>query len=162
MELETDCCLLDIPFTCCRTCHGSYPASPIIWSANVARKLLHSYASDQRTNESISVQTLPFLRILIAACAHCPVMSNSILVNRLVRAVIPYLTKSILSQSETKNAETADVDGSSKRKGKKRTRGYEGDEVLKNNPRVLLDSRDEERVVMLSIEGSESPSLSPF
>ena len=79
--------------------------------------------------------------------------------NRLVRAVIPSLTKSILPRSETNNAEATDITGSSNRKGKKRARGYEGDEVLKSNPRVLLDSRDEERVVMLSIEGSESRSL---
>ena len=81
--------------------------------------------------------------------------------DRLVRAVIPYLTKSILSQSETKNSGATDVDESCRRKGKKRTRGYEGDEVLKSNPRVLFDSRDEERVVILSIEGSESRLLSP-
>lgn len=87
-------------------------------------------------------------------------MSNSILVDRLVRAVIPSLTKSILPRPEMNNAEATDVNGSSKRKGKKRIRGYEGDEVLKSNPRVLLDSRDEEQVVMLSIEGSGSRSLS--
>ena len=88
-------------------------------------------------------------------------MSNSILVDRLVRAVIPHLTKSILSHSETKNSGATDVNGSFKRKGEERTRKYEGDEVLKSNHRALLDSRDEERAVIISIEGSESRSLSP-
>ena len=54
-------------------------------------------------DESIKVQTLPFLRIPVAACAHCHVMSNSILVDRLVRAVIPYITESILPRPETNN-----------------------------------------------------------
>jgi hypothetical protein len=60
----------------------------------------------------------------------------------------------MLPQSETKNFRATDVSGSSKRKGKKRARGYEGDEVFKTNPGVLFDSPFEERVVMLSIEGS--------
>jgi hypothetical protein len=80
-------------------------------------------------------------------------MSNPLLANRLVRAVIPYLTKPILPQSETKTAEQSDVGGSSKRKGKKRARGYEGDEVFKTNPGVLFGSPHDERIVMLSIEG---------
>jgi len=84
-------------------------------------------------------------------------MSNAILANRLVRAVIPYLTRSILPQSETGKVETTDVGGSSKRKGKKRTRGYEGDEVLKSNPEVLFHSPHQERVATLSIEGRCSP-----
>ena len=131
---------------------------PIIWSANVARTFLRPCISNLQTYRSISIQTFPFLRIIIAACAHSRVMSNTILASRLVRAVIPYLTKRIMPQSETKNAEATEGDGSSKRKGKKRARGYEGDEVFKTNPVVLLGSPDEERVVMLSIEGFRSPS----
>jgi len=80
-------------------------------------------------------------------------MSNPILANRLIRAVVPYLSKSILPQSETKNVGVTDLGGSSKRKGKKRARGYEGDEVFKTTPGVLFGSPHEEMVVMLSVEG---------
>ena len=83
-------------------------------------------------------------------------MSNPILANRLVRAVIPYLAKSISSQSEAKNAETTDAGGSSQWKGKKRARGYESDEVFKTAPGVLFGTPREERVVILSVEGKES------
>ena len=83
-------------------------------------------------------------------------MSNPILANRLVRAVIPYLVKSISSQSEAKNAETTDAGGSSQWKGKKRVRGYEGDEVFKTAPGVLFGTPREERVVILSVEGRAS------
>jgi len=86
-------------------------------------------------------------------------MSNTILANRLVRAVIPYLARSILPQSGTKDAEAAGVASSSKSKGKKRARGYEGDEVLKTSPGVLLGSPHEERVMMLSVEGKRRPPL---
>lgn len=51
------------------------------------------------------------------------------------------------------NIGATDVNGLSKMRGKKRTQGYEGDEVLKSNPRVLVDSWDEGWVAMLSIEG---------
>lgn len=140
--------------TYCRTCHRSYRVSPTTWSANAARTFLRSRVSNQRTDRSTSVQTLPFLRILVAAYTHSRAMSNAILVNRLVRAVIPYLTKSVLPQLETKNVKATDVGGSSKRKGKKRAQMYEGDEVFKTNPGVLFDSPHEEQVVMLSIEGN--------
>ena len=143
--------------TCCRTCHGSYPALLITWSANVARMFLRSCVSNHRIYRSTSAQTLPFLRILVAACAHSRTMSNAILANRLVRAVVPYLSKSILPQQETKDTGVTDVSGSSKRKGKKRARGYEGDEVFKTNPGVLFGSPYEERAVMLSIEGMDIP-----
>ena len=83
-------------------------------------------------------------------------MSNPLLANRLVRAIIPYLTKPILPQLETKAAGAGDVNGSSKRKGKKRARGYEGDEVFKTSPDVLFGSPREERIMMLSVEGQSS------
>jgi len=144
----------------CRTHHGSYHALPTTWSANVARVYLCPNPSEEPADRSISLHALPFLRILVAACAHSRAMSNAILANRLVRAVIPYLTKSILPQSETKSAEATDASGPSRWKGKKRARGYEGDEIFKTNPGVLLGSPGEERVVMLSIEGESAP-LSP-
>ena len=84
-------------------------------------------------------------------------MSNSIPGDRPTCAVIPYLTESNLPRSETNNAEGTDVRRPSKGKGGKRTRGFKGGEVLKSNPRVL----DGERVVMVSIKGSEGRSLFP-
>ena len=144
---------LDIFPIHCRTCLGSCRGLLIIWSASIARTCLRARTSEELTDRSTRLHTLPFLKILVAACVHSRAMSNTLLANRLVRAVIPYLTKSILPQSETKNSETSDVGGSSKRKGKRRARGYEGDEVLKTNPGVLFGSLHEERVVALSIEG---------
>ena len=73
-----------MPFTCSRRCPGSYPMSFVIWSPSVACKLLKSYLSNRRTDESIRAQTLPLLGILVAACAGCCVMSNSILVDGLL------------------------------------------------------------------------------
>ena len=112
---------------------------------------------EEPTDQSIRSHTLPFLRVLVAACANSRIMSDSLLANRLVRAVIPYLTKPLLPQLEAKAAEPTDAGGSSKRKGKKRARGYEGDEVFKTNPDILFGSPHEERVVMLSIEGQYYP-----
>ena len=81
-------------------------------------------------------------------------MSNTFLANRLIRSVIPYLTKPTLPQLAT---EAVDISGSSKRRGKKRARGYEGDEVFKTSPDVLFGSPHEEQVVMFSVEGRASP-----
>src|SRR5258708_179703 len=98
------------------------------------------------THSTTRLHALPFLRILVAACGRSRLVPNTILANRLVRAVIPYLTKPILPHLETKAVEETGVGGSSKRKGKKRARGYEGDEVLKTSPVVLFDSPHEERI----------------
>ena len=83
-------------------------------------------------------------------------MSNTILANRLVRAVIPYLTKQILQRLETKNVWTTDIDCSFKRKRKKKARGNEGDED--SNPVVLPGSPHEERAATPPFEGYHSPS----
>ena len=105
------------------------------------------------THRTTRLHALSFLRIIVAACRRSRVVPNTILANRLVRAVIPYLTKPILPRLETKGVEGAGTGGSSKRKGKKRARGYEGDEALKTSPAVLFDSPHEERTMMLSVEG---------
>jgi hypothetical protein len=110
------------------------------------------------TNRMLRLHALPFLRILIATSSHSRVMSNPFLANRLIRAVIPYLTKSVLPPPGTKAGELTGISNSSKRKGKKRARGYEGDEVFKTSPGVLFASPHEERVAMLSVEG-RYPSL---
>jgi len=151
-----------MPSSYCPTCRRFYRVSLITWSANVARVFSSPCMLNHPTDRSISVQTLPFLRILIAACSHSRAMSNAILANRLIRAVIPCLTRSILPQSDTKSAEATEGNGSSKRKGKKRARGYEGDEVFKTSPGVLLGSPLEERVVMLSVEGDGVPMISLY
>ena len=123
------------------------------WNANADRTYLCPCALREPADRDDSSRTLPFLTVLVAACAHSRAMSNAILTNRLIRAVIPYLTESILPQSKTRNAEATDAGGSSQWKGKKRARGYEGDEVFKTNPSALLGSPHEERLVMLSVEG---------
>ena len=153
LGLQADGHPLDMLLIYCRMHHGSYHVLLTTWSANVARAYLCPNMLEGLTDRSTSLHALPFLRILVAACTHSRAMSNTILANRLVRAVIPYLTRSILPQAETKNTETVDTSGSSRWKGKKRARGYEGDEVFKTNPGVFLGSPHEERVVMLSIEG---------
>ena len=137
----------------CRTCHRCCRVLPTTWSGNATRTYLCLCMSGGLTDQNISLHALPFLRILVAAYTHSRAMSNTILANRLVRAVIPCLTKSMLPQSETKNSETTDAGGSSQWKGKKRARRYEGDEVFKTNPGVLLGSPHEERAAILSIEG---------
>ena len=156
---QTEGCRIDILFICCRICHIFCRVLLTTWNANVARMYLYPCRLEGPADWNISLHTLPFLRVLVAACAQSRAMSNAILANRLARAVIPYLTKPILPQSEAKNAETADVGGSSQRKGKKRARGYEGDEVFKTNPGVLFGSPHEERVAILSIEGGCSSLL---
>ena len=146
-------------FIYCRACHRFCHVLLTTWSVNVASTYMRPCTSEESTDRSVSLHTLPFLRILVAACAHSRAMSNTILANRLVRAVIPCLSKPILPQSETKNPETTDADGSSRWKGKKRARGYEGDDVFKTNPGALFGSPHEERAVMLSIEGGRSSSV---
>jgi hypothetical protein len=76
---------------------------------------LRSYVPNQRIDRSTSAQTLPFLRVLVAVCAHPRVMTDAILVDRLVRAVVPYLSKLMLPQPEAMGTGAAGISGSKRK-----------------------------------------------
>ena len=123
------------------------------WSRSLGTVFAFLCRIGELIEASGSAQTLPFLKVLVAACAHSRVLSNTTLANRLVRTAVPYLSKSILPRSETENVGAKDVGGSFKRKRKKRARGYEGDGVFNRKHHDPFLVRRAEKKTRVSFEG---------
>lgn len=104
-------------------------------------------------------QRLMFLRTINTILTHCPRFPDAIILGRLARAILPSCT-SILSRK----AETSPQDGagasSKSRKGKKRARGYEGDEVFKVGKTSLYATPEEGQSTLMAVSGkSQTPCL---
>lgn len=93
-----------------------------------------------------------FLRALSFILSECP-LGDSLLASRLARAVLPSLTSLLDAQSDVQREENTSINTSKGRKGKKRARGYEGDELFKTTKEVMLPTKEAEDVVLLALEG---------
>ncbi|KAF7798339.1 hypothetical protein EIP86_009560 [Pleurotus ostreatoroseus] len=93
---------------------------------------------------------------------------DPVLASRVSRAVLPALTTLLGTQSDAQREDNNSVahSGTSK-KGKKRARGYEGDEVFKIAKEVILPTHESGKAVIVSLEivrllmsqGSMTPSV---
>lgn len=88
-----------------------------------------------------------FLHAVSALLDHCPALSDPVLPSRLTRAVLPSLTILLASQSQTHREDDVNGSAAKSRKGKKRARGYEGDEVFKTREVVCPSKEDGETVI---------------
>lgn len=109
-------------------------------------------------------ERLPFLEATQALLTHTHLTHSITLPNRLAKALIPSLgvvlaTKSDLQRSE--GGEFATLNGNKNRKGKKRAREYEGDEVFNTGKKVVCSSGLDEEVLIVALEGrlTYTPSL---
>lgn len=81
-------------------------------------------------------------------------ISSELLLSRLVRVVLPSIAAILPSQSYQAqlNDNEPPANGVSK-KGKKRARGYEGDEILKVGSDFVCPTADERSAVIAALEG---------
>src|SRR5882757_5175492 len=100
-----------------------------------------------------SVPKLPLLGIIPILLTRCCPLANPIILNRLTKAVLPFLTSLLSSESGVRLQEEQNGTGTSRKKGKKRARGYEGDEVFKATRDVVCPSDEEEDVVITAVHG---------
>ena len=110
----------------------------------------HGYYSSRR---------LPFLRSATAILKHCVIPYDPLLPSRLARAVIPSLVELLDSQSDVqreldKSATSATGKG---RKGKKRARNYEGDEVFKVSRAIICPTKEDGDAVIAALNGMPWP-----
>ncbi|KIJ56927.1 hypothetical protein M422DRAFT_23065 [Sphaerobolus stellatus SS14] len=92
------------------------------------------------------LQCLPFL------LAYTYDLHSTIPPTRLAKAILPQLTMLLSHKSDvTQQKEEASAVTSSK-KGKKRARGYEGDEIFKVGPTVLCPTPEDRQVVLVSLD----------
>ncbi|KDQ64330.1 hypothetical protein JAAARDRAFT_27954, partial [Jaapia argillacea MUCL 33604] len=110
-----------------------------------------------------SSQRLPFLEVIPVLLTHCHPPHDSFLMNRLVKAILPSLTPILSTQWDSQVDSTSTV-GRTK-KGKKRARGYEGDEVFKVSREVICKTSVDGEVILAAITaitiGLRNPHLSP-
>ncbi|KAH9938362.1 uncharacterized protein B0H18DRAFT_12189 [Fomitopsis serialis] len=97
-------------------------------------------------------ERLAFLKATYALLAACPHLHDTITASRLARAIAPALT--ILLATKTQGQQDAGTNASrtKNRKGKKRARGYEGDEVFNVAADVICTSKTDGDVLLASID----------
>jgi hypothetical protein len=102
-----------------------------------------------------SSERLSFLNAVQAVLSHCQPHHSSVLTTRLAKAILPSLTVVLATQSEVQR--TDDLAGSSSagknKKGKKRARGYEGDEVFKATREIICSTREDSEVLLAALNG---------
>jgi len=93
---------------------------------------------------------LLFLEAIQAVLTHSHCPHSPILPSRLAKAILPSLTVVLVTQSEARRADDANT-GKNK-KGKKRARGYEGDEVFKVSREVVCAIKEDGEVLMAALD----------
>ncbi|PBL02302.1 hypothetical protein ARMGADRAFT_1042114 [Armillaria gallica] len=109
-------------------------------------------------------QRLPFLKALHSILVHCLPLHSEVSCNRLTKAVLSSITTILPSQSDfDQSTDTVQI-GRSK-KGKKRARAYEGDELLKVSRNILFPLSDDGKAVLVACDVLaillRNPGLSP-
>ncbi|TCD69857.1 hypothetical protein EIP91_005934 [Steccherinum ochraceum] len=94
---------------------------------------------------------LNFLRTTHTLLSKCGLLHDSLLPSRLARAVLPSVTIILAPKSEVQGEVDAASGSTKGRKGKKRARGYEGDEVFKMTRSVICPSDEEGQVVLSAL-----------
>jgi hypothetical protein len=85
--------------------------------------------------------------------------ANNIIPNRLIKAVLPSLTSLLSSESDVKGQ---DDTGTGRKKGKKRARNYEGDEVFKVAREVICPRDEDGDIVLAAVDGLRCDSVLIF
>ncbi|KAK0498557.1 rRNA processing/ribosome biogenesis-domain-containing protein [Armillaria luteobubalina] len=109
-------------------------------------------------------QRLPFLKALHSILVHCLPLHSEVSCNRLTKAVLSSITAILPSQSDFDQSTDTAQTGRSK-KGKKRARAYEGDELLKVSRNILFPLSDDSKAVLVACDVLaillRNPGLSP-
>ncbi|KAJ7228479.1 rRNA processing/ribosome biogenesis-domain-containing protein, partial [Mycena pura] len=89
-------------------------------------------------------ERLPFLNTLQVVLTNCHPLHSTLIVNRLARAVLPSV--SLVLAKQARDTET-DVSNRHK-KSRKRTRGFEGDEIFKISREVVCPTVDDGKLLL--------------
>lgn len=101
-----------------------------------------------------SSQRLFLLTTLQTLLIHCHPLDSLLIPTRLAKAVLPSLSVILATPTESEDTRsTAAAASSRSKKGKKRARGYEGDEVFKLSRSVICPSLDDGKVIIAAFEG---------
>ncbi|KAF7288291.1 RIX1 domain-containing protein [Mycena chlorophos] len=98
----------------------------------------------QLEQESISATRLPFLEALRTSLSHGHALYSTMIANRLAKAVLPIA--SVLIDRRT-DARPAEIETGKSKKGKKRARDFEGDEVFRTGHEVVCPTTDDSQAL---------------
>jgi hypothetical protein len=102
---------------------------------------------------AFSSQRLFFLMTIQEILTYCQPLDSPLAPTRLAKAVLPLITVILSSPSDSQHFESISVKSSKGKKGRKRARDYEGDEVFKLSREVICPTIDEGEVLLTAIEG---------
>ncbi|KAI0775967.1 rRNA processing/ribosome biogenesis-domain-containing protein [Trametes elegans] len=115
-----------------------------------------SYMAYRIEQSQSAMHTVRFLRTTLSLLGDGCRLHDNTLSSRLARAVMPLLTVILSKRSQT------DVEGDQggalgrNKKGKKRARGYEGDEVFKVGREIVCPTPEEGEILLLAVDVLEA------
>lgn len=112
-------------------------------------------ADHARLTFSFSPSRLSFLSTLRDLLSECS-LGDVLLGSRVARAVLPDLTCLLATQADVRDDGNAQITSNKSKKGKKRARGYEGDEVFKISREVICSTHEAGETILAALEG-EAP-----
>ena len=102
---------------------------------------------------ALSSQRLFFLTTIQEILTYCQPLDSPLVSTRLAKAVLPSITVILSSPSDSQHFENTSVRSSKGKKGRKRARDYEGDEVFKLSREVICPNIDEGKVLLTAFQG---------
>ncbi len=105
------------------------------------------------------VHTLHLLRTVSMLLADGSQLHDNVIASRLARATMPLLAIILSKRSQSKEEQEQGATQGRSKKGKKRGRGYEGDEVFKVGRDVVCLTASDGDVLLASVDGVCSATL---
>ncbi|OCH92155.1 hypothetical protein OBBRIDRAFT_886436 [Obba rivulosa] len=114
-----------------------------------------SYLSYHLEQNRTASQRLPILRAIISMLQHSSALHDPILSSRLAKAILPSLSVVLSSESHASDGTDQSAFKSKGRKGKKRARGYEGDEVFKITREIVCPTPDDGDALLAALRATD-------
>lgn len=103
-----------------------------------------------------SSRRLYFLHSAHLLLTKCGILHDSLLPSRLARAMLPSIIVVLSHKSDIQPEAEASAGSAKSRKGKKRARGYEGDEVFKMTRTAICTTEEDGEVVLAALSGESA------
>ena len=97
---------------------------------------------------------MSLLRAVMTLVSDGSRLHDNVIASRLTRATMRYLAVILSQRSQGAGDSEAKTSQAQNRKGKKRARGYEGDEVFKLGREVVCSTVDDGQLLLTAVDGT--------
>ncbi len=97
---------------------------------------------------------LPFLKTTHILLTRCHPFTSPVLASRLTRIVLSYFAVILPSQSDAQIGPSQNDGAGKSKKGKKRARTYEGDELFRASTDVICPQADDGNALLIACNGT--------